>query len=65
MYRVIVDRDFCQGHAVCADEAPEVFRVGDDDKVELIREEIPPELVEKVRTACTYCPTRSIRLEET
>jgi len=25
--RVIVDRDLCQGHAACEEEAPEVFRV--------------------------------------
>jgi ferredoxin len=64
MPRIVVDRDLCQGHAVCADEAPDVFRLDDEDKVEVIVDELTPEQVARVRIACSFCPTRTIRLVE-
>ena len=40
---MIVDRDLCQGHAACEEEAPEVFRVPNGaDTVEVLLQE-PPE----------------------
>ncbi|MBI4950645.1 MAG: cytochrome P450 [Myxococcales bacterium] len=62
--RIHLDRDLCQGHGVCAGEAPEVFAVGDDHKVRLLVAEPDPSLHAKVRAAARYCPTRTIRLEE-
>jgi sterol 14-demethylase len=62
--KVILDRDLCQGHAVCVGEAPEVFKLGSDGKVTLVTEEIPTSLNAKVRAAAKYCPTRTIRVQE-
>ncbi|HEY8428554.1 MAG TPA: cytochrome P450 [Sandaracinaceae bacterium] len=62
--RVRIDRDLCQGHAVCVGEAPEVFAVGRDEKVILKVPRPPAELYDKVRNAAKYCPTGTIRLEE-
>jgi sterol 14-demethylase len=62
--KVMVDRDLCQGHAVCVGESPEVFRLAADGKVELLLEDVPAELQGKVRAAAKYCPTRTIRVEE-
>jgi sterol 14-demethylase len=58
---VTLDRDLCQGHAVCASEAPEVFKLDDTGKVTALLEEVPPELQLKVRQAQKFCPTRAIR----
>ena len=63
--RVRVDRDLCQGHGVCAGEAPEVFQV--DPKTgssSLLREELAPELRAKVEAAVRHCPTRALSLSE-
>lgn len=62
--RVRIDRDLCQGHAVCVGEAPEVFALGRDNKVMLKVPRPPAELHAKVRAAAQHCPTRTIRLEE-
>jgi sterol 14-demethylase len=62
--KVVLDRDLCQGHGVCVGEAPEVFRLAADGKVELTGAELTGELHGKVRAAAKYCPTRTIRLEE-
>ncbi|MFI5290111.1 MAG: cytochrome P450, partial [Polyangia bacterium] len=62
--RVVIDRDLCQGHAVCEGEAPEVFRLGADGRVEA-KLEFPPEALHaRVRAAARFCPTHTIRLEE-
>jgi sterol 14-demethylase len=59
-----LDSDLCQGHAVCVGEAPEVFRIGDDGKVERIPNVDPNQYAEAVRAARDYCPTRTIRVSE-
>ena len=62
--RIRVDRDLCQGHGVCAGEAPELFAVGKDQKVILKVARPPVELHDKARAAAKFCPTRTIRIEE-
>jgi sterol 14-demethylase len=62
--KVILDRDLCQGHAVCVGEAPEIFRLAEDGKVALTGADVAPSLHGKVRAAAKYCPTRAIRVEE-
>ena len=63
-FRVVVDLDLCQGHAVCAGEVPEVFRVDGLGKVTLLDPTPDPALRAKVETAERYCPTGTIRIEE-
>lgn len=65
--KVIADLDLCQGHGMCADTAPEVFRVvesedGSYDHVELILPEPDAALREKVEAAVKYCPNRAISI---
>lgn len=62
--KITVDRDLCQGHAMCEMEAPEVFRVGKFDQVELILEQPGPAHEAAVRLAVRYCPTRALAIEE-
>ena len=66
--RVRVDLELCQGHALCREEAPEVFdvieRAGAYDQVKLLQEEPPERLRRKVEAAVRHCPNRVIRLED-
>jgi sterol 14-demethylase len=62
--RIRIDRDLCQGHGMCAGEAPELFAVGRDEKVILKVARPPAELWDKARAAAKFCPTRTIRIEE-
>jgi sterol 14-demethylase len=61
---VRVDRDLCQGHAVCAGEAPEVFQVDSHGQLTILREDVPPALRAKVEAAIRHCPTRALSLHE-
>ena len=66
--RVKVDRQLCQGHALCQEEAPEVFRVVDRPgayaQVEVLLEAPPEALRSRVEAAARYCPNRVISLED-
>ena len=42
-YRVEVDLDLCQGHAMCEVEAPDYFKVPKRGKVEILNAEPPEE----------------------
>jgi sterol 14-demethylase len=59
--RIEVDRDLCQGHAVCIEEAPNIFKLDEHHKVTLKQTEPDPRDYDKVRQAARYCPTRAIR----
>lgn len=61
--RIRIDRDLCQGHAVCVGEAPEIFALGRDQKVILKVPRPPAELRAKALAAAEHCPNRTIRIE--
>jgi ferredoxin len=61
--RITVDRDLCQGHAMCEVEAPAVFEVGRSDQVELLADTVPPEHEEAAALAVKYCPTRALTIK--
>ena len=63
-YRVEVDPDLCQGHAMCELEAPDVFSVPKRGIVEITDPEPPDELREDVERAIEMCPTRALTLIE-
>ena len=64
--RIQIDLQLCQGHGVCVEEAPEVFRVvseaGRYDHAELIVAEPDESLRAKVEAAVKYCPNRSLSI---
>jgi ferredoxin len=62
--RITVDRDLCQGHAMCELEAPEVFRVGKSDQVQLLVDVPEPGDEDSVRLAVKYCPTHALSIDE-
>jgi len=63
---VRVDLELCQGHALCHEEAPEVFevveRAGAYDQVKLLQEQPPEALRAKVEAAARHCPNRVIQI---
>jgi ferredoxin len=61
--RILVDRDLCEGNAVCMKVCPEVFTVDDDDQVRLLVEAPSEDLRAKVETAVRRCPRQALKLE--
>jgi len=64
-YRVVVDRDLCQGHAVCQSEAPEVFSVSKKGELTVLDDQPPDDEREAVDRAVSECPTHALRIVET
>lgn len=66
--RIHADLELCQGHGLCQEEAPEVFRVvevpGAYDHVEVRVAEPDEALRPKVEAAVRFCPNRVLSIEE-
>jgi ferredoxin len=62
--KIVVDRDRCEGNARCAALAPTVFRVDDQDQVEVLIAEPGPELRAAVEAAVARCPRQALMIEE-
>ncbi|MCB1265256.1 MAG: ferredoxin [Mycobacterium sp.] len=63
-YRIEVDADLCQGHAMCELEAPDYFRVPRRGTVEILNAEPPDEVHEAITRAVESCPTRALWITE-
>lgn len=62
--RIEIDRELCQANGLCEVEAPEVFRLGSDDKVELLQTTVDKSAATDVKNAMQRCPMRAIRIIE-
>ncbi|MBB3086017.1 ferredoxin [Geodermatophilus sabuli] len=62
--RVTADLERCVGSGACEALVPEVFEVGDDGVVTVLRPEPAPEEESDVREAVAQCPTRALALAD-
>lgn len=63
-WRILVDRDLCQGHGVCESEAPGVFKVSKDGVLTVL-DAAPADAKRKAaEQAVTYCPTHALSIVE-
>ena len=63
-YRIEVDLDLCQGHAMFEVEAPDYFRVPKRGQVEILDPEPPDEARAEIENAVEMCPTRALVIKE-
>lgn len=61
--RIDVDWDRCEGHGICADQAPEVFDLNDEGELRYAFEgsDIPDDLAPAARSAIGVCPVAALR----
>ncbi len=59
------DLDLCQGHAVCIQEAPDLFEIDSETNRVVVRN-MEPEVSERAfaEAAVRHCPTRALSIEE-
>jgi ferredoxin len=63
--KLVVDRDLCQGHAMCVLEDPDVFVVPRGaDQVTLLDDNPDESHREGVENAIRFCPTAALSVEE-
>ena len=63
-WRVVVDRDLCQGHGVCESEAPEIFEVSKAGVLTVLVETPPDDQRKAAEAAVKYCPTHALSIQE-
>jgi sterol 14-demethylase len=61
-FRIVVDDDLCQGHGVCESEAPELFEVNRERKVELLDATPSDDRRRAAELAVKYCPTHALSI---
>jgi ferredoxin len=61
---VVADPDMCQGHAMCALEAPALFTVPKRGTVAIDHPEVTPDNEDAVRAAIRHCPTQALSIKE-
>lgn len=62
--KVTVDDDFCAGHGACVVTCPEVFVIGSGGYAEVLVDQVPAALEDRVRQAERECPTAAISVED-
>ena len=63
--RIELDRNVCQGHGVCQMNAPNLFRLSDDDGLAIQpTNPIPAEFQDEGRAAVINCPELALTLIE-
>ena len=62
--RVVVNRDRCEGNAVCVKTAPEVFKLDDDEYAVVIADPVPVEQETLVEQAIAWCPRAALSRED-
>lgn len=64
-FRVVVDRDLCQAHGVCENEAPDVFELEKGAETITVVNPTPDESRRAAaEMAVKYCPTHALGIEE-
>ena len=63
-FRIEVDLDLCQGHAMCELEAPDYFTVPRRGKVEILDSEPPEDARDEIERAVDMCPTQALLISK-
>jgi sterol 14-demethylase len=63
-WRIVVDRDLCQGHGVCESEAPGVFEVSKAGELTVLEERPGDDRRTAAEAAVKYCPTHALTIVE-
>ncbi len=63
MIKISVDMDLCQHYGQCVFEAPKIFKLNDEDRLEYLAEADDSER-DNVESAVDVCPMQAIRIVE-
>ena len=58
--RIVVDRDRCEGNAICVGIDPELFQLDDEDYVMITANPIPADAEERAEQAIAECPRAAL-----
>jgi ferredoxin len=59
--RIEVDLTRCEGHGMCEEACPEVFKLNDDGELQVLTDVISDNTRRSVETAVRLCPVNALR----
>jgi ferredoxin len=63
MTGIVVDLERCEGHGLCEQTAPEVFRLDDEGELHLTRDTVDAEHESAVAAAVRGCPVAALKVQ--
>lgn len=63
MTTVEIDRDRCEGHGLCEQAAPAVFRLDDEGELEILPFDDSHATKQRVAAAVRSCPVAALQLD--
>lgn len=63
--RVTVDRARCEGHGVCEEIAPGVYRLNDEGELEIRTDPVPADQEQKAESGARLCPVAALTIADT
>jgi ferredoxin len=64
MARVVADYDLCESNALCEAVAPDVFRLDDDDFLQIDDGTVTDENRARIEQAVASCPKAALKIVE-
>ena len=61
--KILVDYDLCEANAICMQQAPDVFKVDEEDNLQILMDEIPEAQREAVENSVRLCPRQALKLD--
>jgi len=62
--KIVVNRALCDGNGLCADAAPELLTMDDNDELEIVQPSFNSALLDKARAAVATCPKAALSIVE-
>jgi ferredoxin len=62
--RLKVNFDLCESNGICEGIAPDVFRLDEDDFLQVSTDEVTAENEARIRDAVASCPRAALSIEE-
>jgi ferredoxin len=62
--KIVVDRSKCSSIGLCEATAPDIFEIGPDGALTILKDEIPEGRRVELEQACENCPTQALSIED-
>lgn len=60
--KIALEEERCEGYGFCEDRAGDMFRLDDDGMLQVLRDEVDGQDLERARAAVRSCPVAALKL---
>ena len=62
--KIFLDQNRCEGHGLCEQAAPEVYRLDDDGELDVLQDEVRGQLAAAAQAGARVCPVAALSVQE-